>query len=276
LEWLPEAAKCLENFREKHPEHKKSSAFAQRENDLNLALAKKSATTSSRTGASAEPAAPSSPVLSQYSSADFLRPDDGDDIELMDSDDDSDDGGVGGPAVDHPGGIGSRLGSISAEHSKQESELRLKAKDYSARFLGACNTTTDIKEANFLGRNGQFIMAGSDDGKFFIWDRRTTNIVKVLVGDEAIVNCLQGHPTAPILATSGIDPVVRLWQPAPEDGQENARAVGDLEAAASSNQRRMNADPFETILLNMGYRMNVDDDAGEVNEDGGAVQCRPS
>jgi len=275
LEWLPEAAKCLENFKEKHPEHKKSSAFSQRENDLNSALAKKSATTSSRTGASAEPAAPSSPVLSQYSSADFLRPDDAD-TEDMDSDDDSDDGGVAGSPVDHPGGIGSRLGSISAEHSFQESKLRLKAKDYSARFLGACNTTTDIKEANFLGRNGQFIMAGSDDGKFFIWDRRTTNIVKVLVGDEAIVNCLQGHPTAPILATSGIDPVVRLWQPAPEDGQENARAVGDLEAAASSNQRRMNADPFETILLNMGYRMNVDDDAGEVNEDGGSVQCRPS
>jgi len=209
--------------------------------------------------------------LSQYSAADFIRSDDGD--EIMDSDDDSDDN-TSGPATNHPGGIGSRLGSISSEHSKQESELRLKAKDYSARFLGACNTTTDIKEANFLGRNGQFIMAGSDDGKFFIWDRKTTNIVKVLVGDEAIVNCLQGHPTAPILATSGIDPVVRLWQPAPEDGQENTRTVGDLDAAASSNQRRMNADPFETILLNMGYRMNVDDDVGDANE--GAVQCRPS
>ena len=61
----------------------------------------------------------------------------------------------------------------------------------SFRFLGACNTTTDIKEANFLGSHGQFIMAGSDDGKFFIWDRRSGNIVRVLVGDESIVNCLQ-------------------------------------------------------------------------------------
>jgi len=271
LEWLPEARKCLETFKERHPEHKKSAAFAQRETDLNSAMEKKSATTNSRTGATAESAAPSSPVLSQYSAADFIRSDDAD--EIMDSDNDSDDN-TSGPATNHPGGIGSRLGHISSEHSKQESELRLKAKDYSARFLGACNTTTDIKEANFLGRNGQFIMAGSDDGKFFIWDRKTTNIVKVLVGDEAIVNCLQGHPTAPILATSGIDPVVRLWQPAPEDGQENTRTVGDLDAAASSNQRRMNADPFETILLNMGYRMNVDDDVGDANE--GAVQCRPS
>ena len=62
----------------------------------------------------------------------------------------------------------------------------------------------------------------------------------------------QGHPNTPLLATSGIDPVVRLWQPAPEDGQANMREVEDKDAAANSNQRRMNADPFETILLNMG------------------------
>jgi len=269
LEWLPEASKCLDNFKQRHPEHKKSAAFSQREHELNSALESKSDNKSSKVGVSTDVAAPTSPVLSQYSAADFMRSDvSGEPMDSDDSDDNS------GPATNHPGGIGSRLGHVSSEHSKQETEFRRNAKDYSARFLGACNTTTDIKEANFLGRNGQFIMAGSDDGKFFIWDRRTTNIVKVLVGDEAIVNCLQGHPSAPILATSGIDPVVRLWQPAPEDGQENSRAVGDLDAAASSNQRRMNADPFETILLNMGYRMNVDEDAGDAND--GAVQCRPS
>ena len=31
----------------------------------------------------------------------------------------------------------------------------------------------------------------SYEGKFFIWDRRSGNIVRVLVGDESIVNCLQ-------------------------------------------------------------------------------------
>ena len=64
----------------------------------------------------------------------------------------------------------------------------------------------------------------------------------------------QGHPIAPVLATSGIDPVVRLWQPLPEDGGSNERRVEDAKDAATKNQRRMNADPFETILLNMGYR----------------------
>lgn len=64
--------------------------------------------------------------------------------------------------------------------------------------------------------NGQYIVAGSDDGSFFIWDRATTNIVRVLRGDDSIVNCLEPHPATCLLATSGIDPVVRLWSPRPE------------------------------------------------------------
>ena len=120
-------------------------------------------------------------------------------------------------------------------------------------------------------------MAGSDDGKFFIWDRKTANIERVLVGDDNIVNCLQGHPHSAILATSGIDPVVRIWQPLPENGAANDRLVDDLEAAAMSNQRRMNADPFENLLMGMGYRMNVneDEDQNEAENDS-SVQCRPS
>ena len=64
--------------------------------------------------------------------------------------------------------------------------------------------------------NGQFIVAGSDDGSFFIWDRYTSNIARVLKGDKRIVNCLQPHPSMCLLATSGIDPVIRLWSPLPE------------------------------------------------------------
>lgn len=60
----------------------------------------------------------------------------------------------------------------------QETKWREAASDYRSKFVGHCNTTTDIKEAGFLGQNGEFIMAGSDDGSFFIWDRESTNLVK--------------------------------------------------------------------------------------------------
>ena len=43
-----------------------------------------------------------------------------------------------------------------------------------------------------------------------------SNIVRVLRGDDSIVNCLQPHPSICMLARSRIDPVVRLWSPRPE------------------------------------------------------------
>lgn len=34
------------------------------------------------------------------------------------------------------------------------------ARDYHKRFIGHCNTKTDIKEANYFGQNGEYIVAG--------------------------------------------------------------------------------------------------------------------
>lgn len=64
--------------------------------------------------------------------------------------------------------------------------------------------------------DGRYIVAGSDDGSIFFWDRQTENNTRILRGDTSIVNCLQPHPECCLLATSGIDHVVRLWTPFPE------------------------------------------------------------
>lgn len=155
-------------------------------------------------------------------------------------------------------------------------------------------------------REGQYIVAGSDDGAFFIWDRNTTNILRAFKGDDRIVNCLQPHSSLCLLATSGIDPVIRLWSPLPEvnnqfykcifqinnilffcffqDGKENERVVKNLEDAAKANQVRMNSDPFELMLMNMGYR--IPPTSSQSSEDGPdesgtqmigqPLNCRPS
>ncbi|XP_028156919.1 WD and tetratricopeptide repeats protein 1 isoform X1 [Ostrinia furnacalis] len=150
-----------------------------------------------------------------------------------------------------------------------ERQLRASALDYSQRFLGHCNTTTDIKEASFLGPNAEYIAAGSDDGCLFIWCRRSGNIVRVLRGDESIVNCVQLHPACFLLATSGIEAAVRLWSPQPEDGNEESRVVEDTLGAAYANQRRMRSDPFEAMLLNISF-------AGNPDRELQAQACRPS
>lgn len=66
-----------------------------------------------------------------------------------------------------------------------------------------------------------------------------------------------------------------------QDGSKEDREVVDSEDAAVANQRRMNADPLEVMLMNMGYRVPglLESDEGEAdvrNAEANVVSCRPS
>ncbi|XP_045110144.1 WD and tetratricopeptide repeats protein 1-like isoform X1 [Portunus trituberculatus] len=132
--------------------------------------------------------------------------------------------------------------------SAQEQKWRSQASDYHKYYCGHCNTLTDIKEAIFLGSDGKFIAAGSDDGNLFVWDSHTTNLIRVLPGDESIVNCVQAHPHTCLLATSGIESVVKLWAPLPQNDKTKDAPV-DMEEIAQANQQRMCIDHNEVIFM---------------------------
>jgi len=84
-------------------------------------------------------------------------------------------------------------------------------KTYKNVYKGHFSSKT-IKGVNFYGPNSEFVMTGSDDNHIYIWDKETTELVTVLEGHRSIVNCIIGHPTQPMIASSGIDSVVKLWQ----------------------------------------------------------------
>ena len=135
------------------------------------------------------------------------------------------------------------------EYIKKELSWRANAQDFVCHYSGHCNTTTDIKEAIFLGQSGDFIAAGSDDGNLFIWETATGNVVRLLLADENIVNCVQCHPNASLMATSGIGHSVKLWEPGPQEGPLEESVI---ESATRLNQTRMNSDPLEMLFMHMG------------------------
>jgi len=261
LKWVDEAQGALELFKSRFAEHASGAACVALAKDISDVIRDMSSSESAASKA-AEPM----PSLEDDLSSSF------------DEDDDDEMGG----SSSHGGG--GRSAPLIGLKNPEERFCRNSSRDYQARFAGHCNTTTDIKEANFFGNEGQFIVAGSDDGKFYCWDRRSTNIRKVLAADESIVNCLQPHPSACLLASSGIESVVRLWAPSPEDGSVNDREVIDFEADTSTNQERMNADPFASMLREMGMGIQLRQGRGDENgsdEDGEnplgqQVQCRQS
>uniref|UniRef100_A0A182P8N9 WD and tetratricopeptide repeats protein 1 n=1 Tax=Anopheles epiroticus TaxID=199890 RepID=A0A182P8N9_9DIPT len=129
--------------------------------------------------------------------------------------------------------------------ANKEKHWRSMSVDYEQRYIGHCNTKTDIKEANYFG-DSNYIVAGSDDGNFFIWDRHSGIIHSVFQADELIVNCVQPHPYMCLLATSGIDHEVRLWSPqSPE--KPPVRRTTVVDNIVHDNQTHMQIDPFDSI-----------------------------
>lgn len=84
---------------------------------------------------------------------------------------------------------------------------------YEQRFVGASNVTSDLKESCFLGSNSEYIVGASDDGRLYIWDRYNGETLCCWEADADILNCVQVHPSLPLLATSGLDEVIQIWGP---------------------------------------------------------------
>ncbi|XP_050212612.1 protein ALTERED SEED GERMINATION 2 isoform X2 [Mercurialis annua] len=148
-------------------------------------------------------------------------------------------------------------GSPSSSHYDRTPYQPETVIDMKQRFIGHCNVGTDIKQASFLGERGEYVASGSDDGRWFIWEKQTGRLIKVLLGDEAVVNCVQCHPFDCAVATSGIDNTIKIWTPTASvpsivDGGSAGPETSNVLEAMDSNQRRLSHNrevilPFELL-----------------------------
>ncbi|KAK7261399.1 hypothetical protein RIF29_27708 [Crotalaria pallida] len=105
-------------------------------------------------------------------------------------------------------GLGSFPSAATPEDLKNLSEAQV--------YSGHRNAQT-IKGVNFFGPNDEYVLSGSDCGHIFIWKKKGAELVRLVVGDQHVVNQLEPHPHIPILATCGIEKNVKIWAPLPTD-----------------------------------------------------------
>ncbi|KAK6107289.1 WD domain G-beta repeat family protein [Brugia pahangi] len=150
--------------------------------------------------------------------------------------------------------------------------------DYVQRLCGHCNTNTDIKEAVWFGGRDEYIAAGSDCGSLLIWERKSGALIKGFEADMNILNCVQPHPSILLLATSGIEHVIRFWEPLHEDFKRDSREAGRelhrLTALSAANQKRMHTGIFDMVVASMGLAVQGGDD--DDVERGRRVGCNAS
>ncbi|XP_046648728.1 DDB1- and CUL4-associated factor 8-like isoform X2 [Daphnia pulicaria] len=123
--------------------------------------------------------------------------------------------------------------------------------DFLHRYSGHRNNAT-VKGVNYYGPRSEFVVSGSDCGNIFFWDNSTEAIVQCIPGDEnGVVNCLEPHPSIPVLATSGLDDDVKIWTPKCFDEPQ----LWDLKKTVKTNhqereeERRREPDTISGELL---------------------------
>ena len=124
--------------------------------------------------------------------ADRMAEEDANDTNIDDEDDDLGSG-------EEDGDITAAEQSIIFQSTHQRSTLREKVEadipcnPHTRTYRGHCNVKT-VKDANFFGLQDEYVVSGSDGGHLFIWDKKTSQLLNILHGDEEVVNVVQGIP----------------------------------------------------------------------------------
>ncbi|KAG8733980.1 hypothetical protein FRC10_012040 [Ceratobasidium sp. 414] len=148
---------------------------------------------------------------------------------------------------DEDEGAGSDSDSVdsdSDEMSEDEGETVLTALDRPIiqpikHYRGAGNIKT-VKDVNFLGPNDEFVTSGSDDGNWFLWSKKSGDLLGIWEGDGSVVNMVEGHPSLPIVAVSGIDETIKIFEPTP--GVKRSSRLGDAQQVIQGNETANSAD----------------------------------
>ncbi|XP_018340404.1 PREDICTED: DDB1- and CUL4-associated factor 8-like isoform X2 [Trachymyrmex septentrionalis] len=121
--------------------------------------------------------------------------------------------------------------------------------DYAHKYQGHRNSAT-VKGVNFFGPESEYVVSGSDCGNIFIWDKNTEAVVQWMAGDkQGVVNCLEGHPHIPILATSGLDYDVKIWVPSCGEPPVMKSFANCVKSNARNRKQENVPDAFDGQLL---------------------------
>mmetsp|Transcript_67321 Transcript_67321/g.122883 ORF Transcript_67321/g.122883 Transcript_67321/m.122883 type:complete len:494 (-) Transcript_67321:173-1654(-) len=104
-------------------------------------------------------------------------------------------------------------GVPEAPEMEEEGEMPTISTESSVRqrFHGRSNQQTFAKEVRFLFED-HYVVSGGDCGHLFIWRTSDGTLLQRLRADGSICNCVAPHPTLPLVAASGIDDTVKLFE----------------------------------------------------------------
>jgi WD and tetratricopeptide repeat-containing protein 1 len=86
--------------------------------------------------------------------------------------------------------------------------------------------------------------------------------MKVLVGDESVLNCIQCHPFDSVVATSGIDNTIKIWSPTASvpsivAGGSAGPATANVVEVMESNQQKLSRNRENPLSVELMQRFRM-------------------
>ncbi|KAK4255024.1 hypothetical protein QN277_008084 [Acacia crassicarpa] len=148
------------------------------------------------------------------------------------------------------------LGGSPSSAASEELNALQQARVYS----GHRNART-VKGVSFFGPNDEYVLSGSDCGHIFIWKKKDAKLVRLMVGDQHVVNQLEAHPHIPVLATCGIENDVKIWAPQASDippVPENVEEIMEANRHGREDRSRVTLTPDVVMhVLRLQRRQTV-------------------
>jgi WD repeat-containing protein 42A len=151
-------------------------------------------------------------------------------------------------------------GFSSRKRKREADTVNTAAKTFVQSYSGHCNIRT-VKGVSFFGTEAEYVASGSDDGRIFIWEKVTSKLVNIMKGDKQTVNVISGHPNNCVMASSGIDNDVKIWEPILEEPVD----LSSIEEIIEENRQRslIASNPLAWIMDRVG--IDDEEDADENN-----------
>jgi COMPASS component SWD3 len=89
-----------------------------------------------------------------------------------------------------------------------------------------------------------FIASGSEEGNVLLWDVSSKNLLQRLEGHVDAVMSVDTHPTERLIASAGLDRVVRIWRAVDRPEHEESAGAG-ASKTASENEKQPNGVKLE-------------------------------
>jgi len=134
-------------------------------------------------------------------------------------------------------------------------------------FSGHRNKRTTCKQVKFMGEKSRYLVSGSECGHVFAWDRKSNESKPIVayLADNRVVNSVDCSDY--LVATSGIEKNVKIWQPNYSQNQLQDHNYQRLTPEKLASQLELNAKfnlhgkntvnvPIHYLLLLRNLRLN--------------------